>query len=598
MRVSDVEETLGAAIVGALKTRGYDELTPVQQAVLAPALRDRDLRITSQTGSGKTLAIGFALRRHVEGLTAPHKPRALVLAPTRELAQQTQAELSWLYAGLGVRVALTTGGSGYRDELRALQRSPALIVGTPGRLLDHLGRGSIDASELSAVVLDEADRMLDLGFRDDIEAIFARAPKERRTHLVTATFPRQLRALADAAQRDPAHVEGSRLGAGNADIDHVLHLIAPRTGIDALVNLLLAEPDAQTLIFARMRVSVAKIAAALSEAGFDAATLSGELDQAARNRALAAFRAKSLRVLVATDVAARGIDVQDIARVIHADPPSDADSYTHRAGRTGRAGRKGVSSLLVTPADVVTVTRLLRNAGLPHRFEPIPSAQRIRKLADARMLERLTRDASDSEASSADGDPRLGALADALLQSAAPARAVARLIAHSRLLGVTEPRAILQPELPRQQPQPARARERQRPDRAPNHQRERTDHAPGRVYTRPDRPQGGERPLRRNDRERSGVEGKPEQGFTRFHVSWGRRHGAEPHRVLALVCRRGGVRGHDVGAIRIEAAYSLVEVADRVAVKFAAGATKPDPQEPRVRIELFATEKSRKSATR
>jgi ATP-dependent RNA helicase DeaD len=555
MQVSAQYEALGPALSAALETKGYETLTAVQQAVLDPALAGRDLRITSQTGSGKTLAIGMVLRPWVEGLEPKHKPRALIVCPTRELALQSQAELQWLYAQLDVRVVATTGGAGYREELRALHRTPTVIVGTPGRLLDHLGRGAIDASELRAVVLDEADRMLDLGFREDLEAIFRHVPAERRTHLVTATFPRGVRVLADRVQRDPAHVEGTRLGAANTDIDHVIHLIEPRAAVDAIVNLLLATPDAQTLIFARTRASVASLAELLSAAGFSVATLSGELDQAARNRALAAFKAKQLSVLVATDVAARGIDVQDIARVIHAEPPRDADSYTHRSGRTGRAGKRGVSSLLVTPDGIVQATRLLRLANVPHRVEPIPSAESIRRERDRRVLEELTGEPDEGADEGGDVDARSLALAAEIMNSSQPVRAVARLLVRARAGGATEPREIRNPRPP---PPPRQERGRQR------------DHAPAR----------GPAPRERGPRR----DGQPEQGFTRFHVTWGERQGAAPHRLLAMLCKRGGVRGRDIGAIVVEANFSLVDVASEVAPGFAQAVTKPDPRDPHVRV--------------
>ena len=220
MSLADLAPVLGTALTGALEKKGYTELTSVQEAVLAPALANRDLRITSQTGSGKTVAVGFAMRELVLGDCRAQqgvaRPRALVVAPTRELARQVEEELSWLYAPLEILVTTTTGGASARDERRALARGPAVIVGTPGRLLDHLTRGSIDTTQLQVVVLDEADRMLDLGFRDDLKAILAYAPAEHRTHLVSATFPREVRALADGVQQNAAHVEGTRLGAANS----------------------------------------------------------------------------------------------------------------------------------------------------------------------------------------------------------------------------------------------------------------------------------------------------------------------------------------------------------------------------------------------
>lgn len=546
MKTAEFADLVGPALARALEKKGYDQLTPVQAAVLDPAVAGRDLRISSQTGSGKTLAIGFALRELVE-TTVPTsrdklaRPRALVVTPTRELAKQVEQELSWLYAELPGLLSSATGGASYRDEMRALAKSPAVVVGTPGRLLDHMRRGAISGDDVRAVVLDEADRMLDLGFREDIETILKLTPKERRTHLVSATFARDVRALADRVQRDPAHVQGTQLGAANVDIDHVLHLVDPRQRVDAVINLLLANPGEQTLVFVRTRADVADIARELAGAGFAASSLSGEMEQAARNRALAAFKSGALRVLVATDVAARGIDVT-VGRVIHAEPPTNADAYTHRSGRTGRAGRKGTSSLLVSPAAVVPATRVLRNARVAHRFEPIPSAEQIRLARDERFFAELT---ADDPEGAEETDPRSTALAQRLIAHGQIERTVARLLSRARHGGETEPREV-RTFAPMQGERPGREQM--------------------------GAPRGGTRPQRRGGE------------FVPFRVSWGAQHGAEPRRLLAMACRRGGIRGTDVGAIRVERTFSVVEVASDVATGFGQRAGKPDPREPRVTI--------------
>lgn len=576
MEAADIEGALGPALAAALARKGYTQLTPVQQAVLAPALAGRDLRISSQTGSGKTLAIGFALRDAVTepaaataGPAAMAQPRALVVVPTRELARQSQAELLWLYADTGAHVVAITGGSSFRDERRELARNPRVVVGTPGRLLDHLRRGSIAGAGLAAVVLDEADRLLDMGFREDLEAILGFAPPERRTHLVSATFPRAVRALADGVQRDPLHVEGTRLGAANADIDHVIHVIDPRQKFDAIVNLLLAQPEEQTLLFARTRADVADLARALVEAGFAATALSGELDQAARNRALAAFKQGRESVLVATDVAARGIDVQDVTRVIHAEPPTSADAYTHRAGRTGRAGRKGTSHLLIAPAGVVPATRLLRAANIPHRFEPIPSAASIRKAIDERVFTQLREEALADTAV----DERALALAQRLLAEGEAERVLANLLLRARRAAGPEPREVrsLQAPEPRQARPVRPARPEPRSGKPPGRER-----APWRRESPP--------PAERVPQGRERAAGAGEQGYVPFRVSWGGRHGADARRLLAIACRRGRIRGTDVGAIRIEADHSIIEVAGAVAAGFAKYATRPDSRDRRVLI--------------
>lgn len=556
MKAADFEPLLGPALSRALAEKGYAELTPVQEAVLDPALAGRDLRITSQTGSGKTLAIGFALRELVAEAGQAHKgvarPRALVVAPTRELARQVEEELGWLFAGCPGRVASVAGGASYRDEGRALAKGPAVIVATPGRLLDHLKRGNVDPGDAAAVVLDEADRMLDLGFREDLEAILALLPPAHRTVLVSATFPRDVRALADRVQRKPFHVEATRLGTAHTDIDHVLHVVEPRQKVDAIVNLLLASPDAQTLVFAHTRSRVAEVAEELRAAGFAVSSISGELDQRARNRALAAFKRGDLHVLVATDVAARGIDVQDIARVIQVDVPSGADSYTHRSGRTGRAGRKGISSMLVAPAGVEQAVRLLGRAGVAHRFEPIPSASELRGLADERAFAELSADDPEGDARL---DARTRALAGRLVAGENVERTVARLLQRARRGTAAEPREVKALAAPER-----RSGERTR----------------------------GPHP-RRTDRTGS---------FVSFRVSWGARHGADARRLLALVCRRGGVGGHEVGAIDVGPVFSVVQIASGAAEAFARAAREPDPRDPRVLIRREGAAEARALAQR
>ena len=460
-------------------------------------------------------------------------PRAMVIVPTRELAKQVHEELSWLFAPKKTRIAAVTGGGGYRDELRAFRQQPAVVVGTPGRMLDHLNKGSIDATHVATFILDEADRMLDMGFREDIEAIFAFAPKERRTHLVSATFPREVLQLANRIQNNPAMVEGTPLGTANEDIEHQIHLVHQDERLNAIINLLLEDAGGQTLIFARTRANVAELSELLGEAGFSIVTLSGEMEQSERNRALATFKRGTADALVATDVAARGIDVTDVTRVIHAEAPTDADSYTHRSGRTGRAGKKGVSSILVSPRELHRTTALMQRAKVRFTFAPIPSAETLSDTRDQKMFDQLTADFVEGEAI----DERSLALAERLLGSSEPARAVGRLVANM-LARQAEPRDVT-------------------PIVAPD-QRERRERAPTR------------------------------EGYTKFRVSWGTIYGADVRRLVAMICRRGNIEGRDIGAINLGKTSTVVEVASRVAEQFEQAASKPDPRDPRVMIRRWS----------
>ncbi|HEX3346062.1 MAG TPA: DEAD/DEAH box helicase, partial [Polyangiaceae bacterium] len=474
------------------------------------------------------------------------RPRVLILAPTRELAKQVADELTWLYAPLRVRVAAVTGGSGYLVQKRALSSNPAVVVATPGRLRDALERQRLDASTLAAVVLDEADSMLDLGFREDLEAILGMLPVERRSHLVSATFSRDVVALADRFQKEPVHVQGTRLGEAHADIEHVVHLVEPGKRVDALVNLLLSDEDAKSLVFARTRADVARIAGELAEAGFVVRTLSGEMEQPERDRALAAFRQGGVQALVATDVAARGIDVRDIARVIQIEPPTDVETYTHRSGRTGRAGKQGTSVLFVSPSHYPAIARGLARAKIAHRVEPIPRPEAIQRAREEKLVAWLARE-GDGETI----DPHALSIAERIAKSGALVTALARLVVKAGLHGPTKAREV------RAIPPP------------------RDDHPPARG------PRGSERqaPEARSQRKPAG----PADWVT-FRVTWGGRNGADARRLLAVACRRGNIRGSEVGAIRVEAGCSFVDVARTVADAFEREAARPDPRDPRVQI--------------
>lgn len=393
---------LSAPLAKALTRRGFTALTPVQSAVLAPEHQGRDLRISSRTGSGKTVALGLA----VAGLVAEHeraptaslcaRPSVLLVAPTRELAAQVGKELTWLFSEIG-SVSVVTGGTSTAQERRALSRGPAVVVGTPGRLCDHLERGALELSKVRAVVLDEADQMFDLGFREALETLLNAVPSTCLKHLVSATFPRAVLALAARYQKQAVTVAGETQEAAHADITHLAHLVHPRERYAALVNVLLLDPEQRTLIFVRTRADAADVASRLVNDGFRAGALSGDLAQAERTRMLDAFRAGSLAILVCTDVASRGIDVPEVARVIHAELPDNAEVLTHRSGRTGRAGRKGVSILLVGTHQYRFAESLVRAANVHAQLTPAPSPKQVVRRRDERLFDELSQAAANLE---------------------------------------------------------------------------------------------------------------------------------------------------------------------------------------------------------
>lgn len=342
---SQIGYGLKQALSAALAARGYDTLTPVQEAVSAPELEGRDLLVSAQTGSGKTLGFGLAIAPRLFGeeeqFGRAEAPLALVIAPTRELALQVKRELAWLYAEAGAVIASTVGGMDMRDERRALARGAHVVVATPGRLRDHIMRGSIDLSGLRAVVLDEADEMLDLGFREDLEFILDEAPEDRQTLLFSATVPAQIAKLAKRYQKDAERIATTSGEKQHADIEYHAYKVAPRDVENAIINVLRFFEAPNAIVFCNTRATVNRMTTRLSNRGFSVVALSGELTQSERSNALQAMRDGRARVCVATDVAARGIDLPNLELVVHAELPSNFESLLHRSGRTGARGAQG-----------------------------------------------------------------------------------------------------------------------------------------------------------------------------------------------------------------------------------------------------------------
>jgi len=549
--------TTSPALARALAERSYDRPTPVQIAVLADEAVGRDLLVSAQTGSGKTLAYGLAIARNLldgaERFERAAAPLALIVAPTRELALQVHRELAWLYQYAGGRVVSCVGGMDPRREQRELAAGAHIVVGTPGRLCDHLRRGHLDTSELRAVVLDEADEMLNLGFREDMEFILETTPDTRRTLLFSATFPRGIVALAKQYQQQAFRIEVAGDEGGHADIEYRAIRIAPGDVEHAVVNVLRFVEAPSALVFCNTRDAVRHLQAALLERGFSVVALSGELTQNERTQALQALRDGRSRVCVATDVAARGIDLPSLDLVIHADLPNDAEVMQHRSGRTGRAGRKGVSVLLVPPARRRRAELLLNLAGIDAIWGTAPQADDIRKLDHERLLQ----DAVFTEETTSDDL----ILAQALLAQRSPediAAALARLY-RARL---PSPEDILDP---------GERSGRSRDDRG-REQNART-------------PAGDGRPVR--SRSKTGKSHGMAEASVWFRAAIGRKKNAEARWLLPMICRRGGIDKRDVGAIRILDTTTEFEISEQVAESFALKIRRPD-KEDNIRIEPLA----------
>ena len=385
------EMMIAAPLAAALAAKGYDSLTAVQTAVLGEELAARDLLVSAQTGSGKTVAFGLAIAQDVlagqDRLLFADKPLALVVAPTRELALQVRREFEWLYAEAGAMLASCVGGMDYRNERRALERGAHIVVGTPGRLRDHIERGSLDLSGIQAVVLDEADEMLDLGFAEDLEFILAAAPEERRTLMFSATVPKEIERLAGTFQRDAMRIVAQGEAKQHVDIEYRALSVQARDREHAIFNLLRFYEARTAIVFCKTRANVNHLFARMANRGFQAVALSGELSQSERMHALQALRDGRARVCIATDVAARGIDLPGLELVVHADLPSNSETLLHRSGRTGRAGRKGVSALIVPPAEFRKAQRLLQGAKVDAEWGKAPGADEVQAREDLRLLE-------------------------------------------------------------------------------------------------------------------------------------------------------------------------------------------------------------------
>lgn len=378
------------ALGQALQTRGYTELTPVQKAVLTSEIGEVDALVSAQTGSGKTVAFGLAiaptLLEGAERFTSIGAPLALVIAPTRELALQVKRELEWLYAQTGAAIASCVGGMDIRTERRALERGAHIVVGTPGRLRDHIQRNSLNISKLKAVVLDEADEMLDLGFREDLEFILDATPPERRTLMFSATVPRTIANLAKSYQRDAVRISTAQDQKQHVDIEYRALIAVATEKENAIINVLRYYEAKNALVFCNTRATVNHMTARFNNRGFSVVALSGELSQNERTHALQSMRDGRARVCIATDVAARGIDLPNLDLVVHADLPTNRETLLHRSGRTGRAGRKGVSVVIVPHNVRKRAERLLYSANINAEWGKPPSIEEITKRDDERLL--------------------------------------------------------------------------------------------------------------------------------------------------------------------------------------------------------------------
>ena len=545
------------ALDRALAARNYVTPTAVQLAVLEEGARNRDLLVSAQTGSGKTVAFGLAiappLLGEAERFGQAAAPLALIIAPTRELAMQVQREIVWLYAETSARIVTCVGGMDARAEARQLGFGAHIVVGTPGRLRDHIERGRLDLGGLKAIVLDEADEMLDLGFREDLEFILEKTPAERRTLLFSATMPRDIETMAQRYQQNAVRIETIRRNEQHADIEYRAHRVAPSDVENAVVNVLRFYEPRAALVFCSTRESVKRMHARLVERGFAAVSLSCELSQSERTQALVAVRDGRARVLVATDVAARGLDLPDLALVIHGELPHDRETLLHRSGRTGRAGKKGMCVLVVPFHRRRKAEGLLGAARLQVTWAPVPTADEIRAKDQERFLADPIFTDAPNEAETA--------LAKAL-QAGRSADDIALALVRLHRTRLPEPEDLAEDTGPprhadrgRMQGREGRFASREGQGAKPWEKRAPREHG------RSDGEERGPRPprARREDNRE----------MTWFRLNIGRARNADPKWILPLICTQGGISKAEIGAIKIFDRETRFQVATEHADQFA-----------------------------
>ena len=516
----------------ALAARGYAAPTPVQAAVLESEAAGRDLIVSAQTGSGKTVAFGLAMAPELlndeSRVTPSREPLALIIAPTRELALQVSRELMWLYGQAGARIATCVGGMDASKERRNLSYGAHIVVGTPGRLRDHLERGALDLSALKVAVLDEADEMLAMGFRDDLEAILDATPEGRRTLLFSATMPKPIVALAKRYQRDALRISTVGEDRGHGDIAYQCVTVSPSEIEHAVINLLRFHEAETAILFCATRDNVRHLHATLQDRGFSAVALSGEHSQNERNAALQALRDRRARVCVATDVAARGIDLPSVTLVVHVELPRDAEALQHRSGRTGRAGKKGTAVLIVPYQRRRRVEQVLKGARINAEWIDVPSAEAIRANDRERLMAALL--------APVEVDEEDALLAERLLAEKSPQEIAAALV-HAHRAAMPQPE-----ELAEATPEARRAAQQER-------------HRPG------------------------------FDDVVWFRMDIGRRQNADPRWVLPLICRRGHITKNEVGAIRIGPNETAFQIPRALAAKFQAAVSRSAEGDDDVRIE-------------
>ena len=522
-------------VVQAITDLGYATPTPIQAGMIPIMLKGVDVIGQAQTGTGKTAAFALPI---LHNFKPQRQPQALILAPTRELALQVADSMIEYGKHLNLRVLAVYGGQPYGPQISNLKRGVDIVVGTPGRLNDLLERKVLNLSEIKTVVLDEADEMLNMGFIEEVEKILAETPAERQTALFSATLPPRIRTLANRFMRDPQSVNIKRETLTLASTEQRYYLVHENEKTNALTRLFEIEPIKSALIFARTRAETATLANELVVRGIPAEAIHGDLDQNARERVLGRFRANQLKVLVATDVAARGLDIEDISHVFNFHLPDDAEVYIHRIGRTGRAGKTGIAISLISPRDKRRLREVEALTKQPIKKMEIPTASDIVKHREAQVVENLKiwlgrgrykRELEMvQELIEAGHDP---------LNIAAAAITIAR------------------------------ADEKQRPIADVGEVKDDRGKRPEREAIRGPKREYGRREHQHPEKggsSRRGGDSSHEQGMVRMKLNKGKMHGVRPSDVVGTIAFHANIPGFTIGKIRIEDKFTFVDIPEDV----------------------------------
>ena len=554
---------LSEPLLKALTDVGYESPSPIQAATIPPLLEGQDVLGQAQTGTGKTAAFALPILSRLN--MRQTSPQALVLAPTRELAIQV-AEAFQRYATHlpNFRVLPIYGGQSYGPQLSGLKRGAHVVVGTPGRVIDHLNRGTLDLSELKTLVLDEADEMLRMGFIDDVESILSKTPAERQIALFSATMPAQIRRIAENHLKDPVQITIKASTSNTPNITQRYWYVSGMHKLDALTRILEAETFDAMIVFSRTKLGTEELANKLQARGFSAAAINGDMQQAQRERTIQQLKDGKLDILCATDVAARGLDVDRISHVINYDIPHDVEGYVHRIGRTGRAGRSGQAILFVTPREKRLLQTIERATKQKVEEMTLPSVDVVNDKRVNKFKQRISETLSTGD---------LGIfqnLIDSFEQEHnVPAREIAAALA--RMVQGDSPLLLQPPKRGDRYETEDRPSRSERPDRAPRAERgerparfERSDR-PERpaLVPRADaaahepRPYESEtrRPPRREERARA-----KEPGFETFRLEVGHDHGVQPGNIVGAIANEAGLDSKNIGRIDIRDDYSLIDL--------------------------------------